>query len=71
MIAGFVAVSAELGHEYLLLGKTARAGLVFAQADSRIQSAAKSSHPVAHSARLSHFVLYAEYLAVLGNHDRR
>ena len=67
----FVTISANLGHEYVLLGRTARAGLVFAQADSRVHSAAKSTSPVAPSAQLSYYTLYAEYLALLGNHDRR
>ncbi|ORY92414.1 peptidase family C50-domain-containing protein [Leucosporidium creatinivorum] len=68
--AYFVTSSAHLGHEYVLLGKTSRAGLVFAQADSRIQGAAKAGSPVPPAAQLVYLTLHAEYLAVLGNIDR-
>ena len=68
--AGFVTASAVLGREYVLMGKTSRAGLVFAQAEGRIQSCAKMGLAVPDSARVTYALLYAEYLAVLGNHDR-
>lgn len=67
----FVTSSAHLGHEYVLLGKTSRAGLVFAQADGRIHGAAKAGSPVPSAAQLVYLTLHAEYLAVLGNIDRR
>lgn len=63
---GFVATSAHLAHEYLRLGKTSRAGFVFAQAESKLASPGVSAH-----SRVIYQLLYAEYLAVLANHDRR
>ncbi|GAA5958016.1 hypothetical protein JCM21900_004746 [Sporobolomyces salmonicolor] len=68
--AAFVTCSAHLAHEYLRLGKTARAGLVFAQADQRVQSAAKAGSAVPPAVEVTHSLYYAEYLALLGNHDR-
>ncbi|CEQ40338.1 SPOSA6832_01949 [Sporobolomyces salmonicolor] len=68
--AAFVTSSAHLAHEYLRLGKTARAGLVFAQADQRLQSAAKAGSAVPPAVEVTHSLYYAEYLALLGNHDR-
>ncbi|GAA5908652.1 hypothetical protein JCM5296_006001 [Sporobolomyces johnsonii] len=68
--AAFVTSSAHLAHEYLRLGKTARAGLVFAQADQRLQSAAKAGSTVPPAVEVTHRLYYAEYLALLGNHDR-
>lgn len=63
---GFVTTSAHLAHEYLRLGKTSRAGFVFAQAESKLASPGVSAH-----SRVIYQLLYAEYLAVLANHDRR
>ena len=63
---GFVTTSAHLAHEYLRLGKTSRAGFVFAQAESKLSSPSVSAH-----SRVVYQLLYAEYLAVLANHDRR
>lgn len=64
--AAFISASSYLGHEYVRLGKTSRAGLVFAQAEARLATAA--AFPAAH---VLYYTLYAEYLAVIGNHDRR
>ncbi|GAA5849620.1 hypothetical protein JCM8547_000513 [Rhodosporidiobolus lusitaniae] len=67
----FVSSSALLGREYLRLGKTARAGFVFAQAEQRIQAAAKGGEGnVGAKVQVEYWLLYAEYLAMLGNHDR-
>ncbi|GAA6064363.1 hypothetical protein JCM10212_005877 [Sporobolomyces blumeae] len=66
----FVATSAHLAHAYVVLGKTARAGLVLAQADQRIQAAANGGAPVPPATEVAYHLEYAEYLAMLGNHDR-
>ncbi|GAA5868801.1 hypothetical protein JCM1840_005124 [Sporobolomyces johnsonii] len=68
--AAFVTSSAHLAHEYLRLGKTVRAGLVFAQADQRLQGAAKAGSTVPPAVEVTHWLYYAEYLALLANHDR-
>lgn len=62
----FVINTALLGHEYVRLGKMARAGLVFSQAESRL-----SLPSISAPSRIIYLLRYAEYLAVLGNHDRR
>ncbi|BGP39728.1 separin protein [Rhodotorula kratochvilovae] len=66
----YVTASAHLAREYLRLGKTSRAGIVLAQAESRIQTAAKGEASVSAAAQVSHWLSYAEYLALLGSHDR-
>ncbi|BGO99409.1 separin protein [Rhodotorula toruloides] len=66
----YVIASITLAREYLRLGKTSRAGLVLAQAESRVQSAARDEQPVAVDAHVSYLLVNAEYLATLGNHDR-
>ncbi|BGP62219.1 separin protein [Rhodotorula toruloides] len=66
----YVIASTALAREYLRLGKTSRAGLVLAQAESRLQSAAKDEQPVTVDAQVSYLLVDAEYLATLGNHDR-
>ncbi|GAA6007706.1 hypothetical protein JCM10207_004847 [Rhodosporidiobolus poonsookiae] len=67
----FVLSSSALGREYLRLGKTARAGLVFAQAEARITAGERDGAvQVGERARIEYWLRYAEYLAVLGNHDR-
>ncbi|BGP15795.1 separin protein [Rhodosporidiobolus nylandii] len=66
----FVLASSRLGHEFLRLGKTARAGFVFAQADGRVTQAAKPGADVSKQTRVEYWLLYGEYLAMLGNHDR-
>jgi hypothetical protein len=70
-LVGFVSASAYLGHEYVRLGKTSRAGLVFAQAELRVQNCLKAGTPVVSAVQVTYLTLYAEYLAALGNHDRR
>ncbi|KAK4699322.1 separase, partial [Phenoliferia sp. Uapishka_3] len=66
----FVTTSAHLGDEYARLGKTSRAGLIFAQAESRIQQSAKAGNSIPQAAHIAYLTLYAGYLAALGNHDR-
>ncbi|GAA5885666.1 hypothetical protein JCM6882_007518 [Rhodosporidiobolus microsporus] len=61
----FVLASSALGHEYLRLGKTGRAGYVFAQAEGRIQQGG-----VGETAKVEYWLRYGEYLAMLGNHER-
>jgi separase len=61
----FVLSSASLGHEYLVLGKSARAGFVFAQAEARIKAGGVGSE-----AQVEYWLRYAEYLAMLGSHER-
>ncbi|GAA5830726.1 hypothetical protein JCM11251_001054 [Rhodosporidiobolus azoricus] len=61
----FVLSSSLLGHEYLRLGKTARAGYIFAQVEGRIQQGG-----VREQAQCEYYLRYAEYLAMLGNHER-
>ncbi|GJN89037.1 hypothetical protein Rhopal_002011-T1 [Rhodotorula paludigena] len=64
----FIVSSTRLAREYLRLGKTSRAGIILAQAESRTH--APSGAPVSVVARLGHSLCHAEYLALLGNHDR-
>ncbi|KAI5475793.1 cysteine-type endopeptidase, separase [Pseudohyphozyma bogoriensis] len=66
----FISISSYLGDEYARLGKTHRAGLVFAQADHRIQQTAKNDSPIPSETQVRYLTLYAGYLATLGNHDR-
>ncbi|GAA5821500.1 hypothetical protein JCM3770_000600 [Rhodotorula araucariae] len=66
----YVTASAHLARGYLRLGKTSRAGIILAQAESRIQTAAKGEATVSLVAQISHWLSYAEYLALLGSHDR-
>lgn len=66
----FVTASTHLGHGYLRLGKSNRAGLIFAQASARIALVAEST-TVSTPAQILYLSRYAEYLALLGNHDRR
>ena len=67
----FVTMSAYLGDEYARLGKTSRAGLIFAQAEGRIQQTIRSGSPIPEAAHITYLTLYAGFLAVIGNHDRR
>lgn len=71
--AAYVTASVRLAREYLRLGKTSRAGIVLAQAESRIQAGAKGDTPssVSTVAQISYWLGHAEYLALLGSHDRR
>lgn len=69
--AAYVSASAYLGHEYVRLGKTSRAGVVFAQAEIRIQACAKAGRALASASHVTYLTHYAEYLAVVGNRDRR
>ncbi|KAL8280628.1 hypothetical protein RQP46_006951 [Phenoliferia psychrophenolica] len=66
----FVTMSAHLGDEYTRLGKTSRAGLIFSQADHRIQQMLKTGAPIPEAAHITYLTLYAGYLAVIGTHDR-
>ncbi|KAM0746055.1 hypothetical protein T439DRAFT_384325 [Meredithblackwellia eburnea MCA 4105] len=68
--SAYISASAHLGEEYTRLGKTSRAGLVFAQAESRILLCAKNDLAIPERSRITYLTLYAGYLAVLGNHDR-
>lgn len=70
-LPAFVMMSAHLGDEYTRLGKTSRAGLIFAQAEARIQQSSKVGAVFPEAAHITYLTLYAGYLAVLGNHDRR
>ncbi|GAA5910865.1 separase [Sporobolomyces salmoneus] len=62
----FVTASSFLAHEYLLLGKTMRAGTVLAQAEHRTSSGALSNT----SSEILRLLIHAEYFASIGNHDR-
>lgn len=68
--SAFVTSSALLAHEYLLLGKTIRAGTILAQAEQRTQSASKAGTTLSPAVEVLRLLSHAEYFAVLGNHDR-
>ena len=67
----YITSSVRLAREYLRLGKTSRAGIVLAQAESRIQAAAKNDAPSSPVAQIAYSLGHAEYLAMLGSNDRR
>ena len=60
-----------MAYEYLRLGKTARAGLIFAQAGARLQSMSLKGEAVTPHAQVVYSALHAEYFAMLGNQERR
>ncbi|GAA5914661.1 hypothetical protein JCM8208_000403 [Rhodotorula glutinis] len=66
----YITSSVGLAREYLRLGKTSRAGIVLAQAEARIQAAAKSDTPSSPVAQIAYSLGHAEYLAMLGSSDR-
>lgn len=70
---GFIVSSSHLASEYLQMGKATRAGVVFAQAAGRLTlSSSTSGVPlVSDSAKVMYLSRYAEYLAVIGHHDKR
>lgn len=70
-LLAFVTASAYLGREYLRLGKTLRAGLVFAQAETRLLESSKSNSSISLEAQVLFYTHYAEYLSVIGSQDRR
>ncbi|GAA6027635.1 hypothetical protein JCM8097_007957 [Rhodosporidiobolus ruineniae] len=65
--SAFVSTSAQLAHKYVRLGKTGRAGVVLAQAEGRMPLPGAE---VSETAQIEYWLLYAEYLAMLGNHER-
>jgi hypothetical protein len=60
-----------LAAEYTHLGKTSRAGMLFAQAESRINEKSNTEASVHLETKILYHLRYAEYLAVVGNHDKR
>jgi separase len=67
----YVSISTTLAAEYVHLGKTSRAGLLFAQAESRIIEQREPAAPIDSAITIGYYLRYAEYLAVVGNHDKR
>jgi hypothetical protein len=69
-LAAFVTSSSLLAHEYLLLGKTMRAGTILAQAEHRMQSSLNNGTPLPVAVEILRLLSYTEYFACIGNHDR-